>query len=191
VLPTDYRRSWAILRQLYAHFDPDIVVHFGLSGSAEAIVLERIGRRRIAPDKPDAAGYAPRSGRARRSGPESLAATLPVDAISRVLLDAGFPAALSDDAGDYVCNATLYRSLLAAPPFRLVGFVHVPPIGTAGFTSEKLRSAARRIIETALQVWIEGRRGNSVAALAGDLAGCAEGLGDLSTNPKYLADFGK
>jgi pyroglutamyl-peptidase len=191
VLPTDYRKSWAVLRRLYAHFDPDIVVHFGLSGSAEAIVLERLGRRRIAPDKPDAAGYAPRSGRASRSGPEHFAATLPIRDILPALLAAGFPAALSDDAGDYVCNATLYRSLLAAPPFRLVGFVHVPPIGTAGFTSEKLCSAARRIIETALQVWIEDRRGNSVAALAGDLVGCVEGPGDLSTNPKYLADFGK
>jgi predicted transcriptional regulator len=31
----------------------------------------------------------------------------------------------------------------------------------------------------------------SIGALAADLIGSLEGPGDLSTNPKYMADFGK
>ena len=54
VLPTDYRRSWTTLRRLYASFDPDVVVHFGLSARADAINVERVGRKRVAPEKPDA-----------------------------------------------------------------------------------------------------------------------------------------
>ena len=154
VLPTEYRRSWSILRRLYAGFAPDVIVHFGLSGRADAMMVERTARRRCAPDRPDAVAFAPRRGLARRTGPETLASTLPVDAIVAALLQAGFPAALSDDAGDYVCNATLYRSLArAAAPPRRIGFVHVPPEGTGGLTREALAAAAGIVLQTACAAW--------------------------------------
>jgi pyrrolidone-carboxylate peptidase len=54
---------------------------------------------------------------------------------------------LSDDAGRYVCNATLYRSLIAAPAARRVGFVHVPP--ASHITKERLLAAAKIILRTA------------------------------------------
>jgi pyroglutamyl-peptidase len=127
VLPTEYALSWEVLRRLYRRFEPDMVMHFGLSGRAKAIRVETIARNVIDPMKPDAAGMAPRSGRARRTGPEVLSATIPASAIVEALASAGVRAALSDDAGDYVCNATLYRSLTVAPPGRRVGFIHVPP----------------------------------------------------------------
>jgi predicted transcriptional regulator len=34
-------------------------------------------------------------------------------------------------------------------------------------------------------------RSRSVTALAGEIVGSVEGPGDLSTNPKHMADFGK
>jgi pyroglutamyl-peptidase len=149
VLPTEYRRSWAMLSRHYASYAPDVVVHFGLSASAEAIMVERFAQNRADPDKPDAIGYMPRSGRVRQSGPDMLAATLPVDAIVEALQQAGFPAAASDDAGGYVCNATLYRSLHAAPTAsRRVSFVHLPPSGTNGLTPDRLRAAAAVILKS-------------------------------------------
>ena len=154
VLPTEYRRSWSILRGLYRRLAPDVVVHFGLSTRAEAIMIERTARRRCASDRPDAVGFAPRRGLARRTGPETLGSTLPAEGIVAALLQAGFPAASSDDAGDYVCNATLYRSLAetAASP-RRIGFVHVPPEGAAGLTREKLAAAAGIVLEAACAAW--------------------------------------
>jgi pyroglutamyl-peptidase len=104
VLPTDYRRSWRILRRFYRDLAPDVVVHFGLSRNAEALAIERAGKRRIDPARPDAAAFAPLSGFCRRSGADSLDSTLPVEAIVAALSEAGFPAAVSDDAGSYVCN---------------------------------------------------------------------------------------
>jgi pyroglutamyl-peptidase len=154
VLPAEYRRSWAVLRRLYARYAPDIVVHFGLSGRATAITLERVGRLACAPDHPDAAGFAPRLGRARRAGPTSLLATLPIDSIGAALTRKGFPVELSDDAGAYVCNATLYRSLHAAPPARRVGFVHVPPEAKSGLTAERLVDAAMIILKSAAEAWL-------------------------------------
>jgi pyroglutamyl-peptidase len=171
ILPTEYGRSWAALRGLYARFRPDVVVHFGVSGKAEAIMIERLGRCRTAADVPDSAGYAPISGRARRSGPDTLAATLPVEAVLAALLAAKIPAALSDDAGAYVCNATLYRSLGAAPTGRLVGFVHVPPLGVNGFAPERLHDAAAIILRTAAAAWLD--RNAPVTVSAGEPAPAA------------------
>ncbi len=159
VLPTDYRKSWPALRRVYARFSPDVVVHFGLSRHAEGLVMERVGRRRIDPSSRDAAGFAPPSGFCRRSGPDSVAATLPGDTVVTALAEAGFPAVLSDEAGGYVCNATLYRSLQAAHATqRLVGFVHVPPEGRNGLTRERLREAAALILHVAASAWTAAAR---------------------------------
>jgi pyroglutamyl-peptidase len=154
VLPTDYRKSWPILRRLYRSFAPDVVVHFGLSRQASGLVIERCGRKRIDPSRLDAVGFAPPSGLCRRSGPESLEATLPVTRIAGALTEEEYPAAISEDAGGYVCNATLYRSLLVAPAGkRLVGFVHVPPEGAGGYTRARLSSAATLMLRGAAGAW--------------------------------------
>ena len=146
VLRTEYRSSWAELERLTADFAPDVVVHFGLSERIDAMHLECLGRNAVDTAKPDACGNAPISSHVVEGGPEALASTFPAEVILAALTDAGFPAALSDDAGAYVCNATLYRSLHAAPPTRSVGFVHVPPEGQGGFTPERLADAARVLL---------------------------------------------
>ena len=51
------------------------------------------------------------------------------------------------------------------------------------------------VVREALEQFLNGRRTRkkSVSALelAGDLVGCCQGPGDLSTNPKYMEGFGK
>jgi pyroglutamyl-peptidase len=145
VLPTDYRRSWSALRRIYGGFDPDVVVHFGLSGRAKAVHIETTGVNAVDPKKPDASGSAPRSGRARRDGPEKLSATLPTGSILAALKRERIAAQLSENAGRYVCNATLYRSLHAAPASRRVGLIHVPP----NLAPDALLAAARTILREA------------------------------------------
>ncbi|MBA3517879.1 MAG: pyroglutamyl-peptidase I [Rhizobiales bacterium] len=152
VLPTEYRRSREKLRRATARFAPDVVVHFGLSRNADRLKLERLARRHCSPDLVDASGYAPRSGPVRGPDPDLLSSTLPVELILDQLAQSGFPAEASDDAGSYVCNATLYRSLLSAPAEgkRLIGFVHVPPTGVNGFNAERLKQAAIIILNAAV-----------------------------------------
>ncbi len=66
----------------------------------------------------------------------------------------------------------------------------------------KLERAAKQrkqsksdVVRTALEQYLNGAPGTqkpmSALALAGDLVGCAEGPGDLSTNPRYLEGYGK
>ena len=147
VLKTEYRRSWETLRRLYSSFAPGVVVHFGLNGKAEAIHIECVGCNAADPAKPDAGGYAPASAVLSKGGAAALASTFPAKKIAAVLKKAGFPVVLSDDAGGYVCNATLYRSIRASPPTRLVGFVHVPR--AERLSPERLLSAAKLILTIA------------------------------------------
>lgn len=145
VLPTDYRKSWERLRRIYGSFAPDAVVHFGLSARAKVICVERFGRNACLADRPDAAGWWPRRmlGRA-----EAIASTLPAEDVVAALQAAGFPARLSDDAGGYVCNATLYRSLRTLPPTCRAGFIHVPP--TKALAASRLERAARIALRAAM-----------------------------------------
>jgi pyroglutamyl-peptidase len=163
VLPTEYRRSWDRLRRLYARHAPDVVVHFGLSGKATAIIVEGVGRCGCDSSKPDAAGYAPRRLFARHGGRESLVASLPANAIVARLKAAGIVAELSDDAGGYVCNATLYRSLNAAPADRMVGFIHMPPARRMNHTA--LVAAAEIILRAACDSWKAARQSATAYSL--------------------------
>lgn len=52
------------------------------------------------------------------------------------------------------------------------------------------RSSRSAVVRAALEALAKGGR-RSVTALAHDLVGSVEGPGDLSTNPKHMADFGK
>ena len=50
------------------------------------------------------------------------------------------------------------------------------------------------VIRTALEQFLNGQQASqpgSFLEAAGDLIGCVEGPGDLSTNPKYMEGFGK
>ena len=51
------------------------------------------------------------------------------------------------------------------------------------------------LVRSAIEQYINGRipttKSVSALELAGDLAGCLEGPGDLSTNPKYMEGFGE
>jgi pyroglutamyl-peptidase len=148
VLPTEYRRSWTMLRRAVLRHRPDIILHFGFAPKAEAIALERFGRLACVA-RADAAGYAPRSGSVSRSGPERLATTVPLEPLARALRRARLPVTLSEDAGGYLCNATLYRSLQRLGEGRHIGFVHLPGRGPHA-DLEVYRRAASITIEATL-----------------------------------------
>lgn len=128
ILPTEYRAvlDW-VERELSAHA-PDILLMFGYSSIADRLKIEARASNQCAPHLADAAGFYPDT----PVDPLShLAATLPLDALSADLDDAGIEHVISDDCGEYVCNHIFYRvqeaiARLAAPT--LSGFLHLPPV---------------------------------------------------------------
>jgi hypothetical protein len=62
----------------------------------------------------------------------------------------------------------------------------------------KLERAAKQrgqsksaLVRAALEQFLIRERPMSALELAGDLVGCGQGPGDLSTNPKYMEGFGQ
>ncbi|MEZ5840105.1 MAG: pyroglutamyl-peptidase I [Hyphomicrobiales bacterium] len=125
ILPTEYAAVDACLPHLLA--EPKVILHFGLARKARAMRLERRATNHLATWRPDAAGRTPPGPAIEPRGPQARPATLPVAPALARLRQRGLDATASIDAGDYLCNYLLYRSLaLTREQGRIVGFVHIP-----------------------------------------------------------------
>jgi len=62
-------------------------------------------------------------------------------------------------------------------------------------TARERGQSKSALMRAALEEYLNGVRATprplSALELAGDLVGCGEGPGDLSTNPKYMEGFGR
>ncbi len=150
ILPVSLAALPAALDELLADVRPDLVLSLGLAGGATALRLERFGVNLADFDMPDNDGTITRDRKLVPDGPAAVAATLPLDTIERALLAAGIPAAPSNSAGTYLCNALIYHLVyhlgLAARDGRgpvLFGFVHVP------YLPEQVAARRDRVAEPA------------------------------------------
>lgn len=129
-LPVAYARLEALLAEAILQHRPDAILHLGLASRRSQLSVETRAINRAGPLHHDADGRLPASQILAGRRPPSLAATYPAARILAALRRERVRAALSRDAGDYVCNATLYRSLDAALA-PIIGFVHVPRVRRA------------------------------------------------------------
>jgi pyroglutamyl-peptidase len=128
IIPTEWHAGLARVEELYAAHRPIVAIHFGVSGRATGFAVEARARNCCAAS-PDAAGCLPQGDCIAPDAPEFLPSALPVTLIVERLRRRGIPAQLSRDAGNYLCNALMYRTLDLARgkdwPARN-GFVHLP-----------------------------------------------------------------
>ncbi len=128
IIPTEWRAGLAHVEELYAEHRPLVAIHFGVSGRATGFAVEARARNCCAAS-PDAADCLPEGACVAPGAPEFLPSTLPVTLILERLRRRGIAAQLSRDAGNYLCNALMYRTLNLARdndwPARN-GFVHLP-----------------------------------------------------------------
>ena len=122
VLPVVYEAVEPALRAATGSTRPDAILHLGLAGRRRAISIETRALNRAGPLHPDAARRRPAQVLAPGAA-RTMRATYPAARVCAALARHG--AHPSIDAGDYVCNATLYRSLAARLAPR-IGFIHVP-----------------------------------------------------------------
>lgn len=126
ILPVDWRIAPVQVATLIAAERPDIALHFGVSRRARGIVIETLARN-CCVAREDTCGRLPNADKIDGGGAETLAATLPVQAIQHRLQSKGLPVELSEDAGAYLCNAVLYASLCACGRSGArAGFIHLP-----------------------------------------------------------------
>ena len=115
--------------RLLSEHDPEAVLHVGLAAGRARLALERVAVNVMDYDIADNAGYRARGEACVAGGPPAYFATLPLAAILAALLGEGIPAYVSNTAGTYLCNQTMYGTLHALAerghPAR-AGFVHFP-----------------------------------------------------------------
>jgi len=129
VLPVHHAEVAPRMSRLLEEVDPLAVLHLGLAAGRARIALERVAVNVMDYDTPDNAGYRARGEACVPGGPAAYFATLPLTAILDALLAEGIPAYVSNTAGTYLCNQTMYGTLhllaRGGHPAR-AGFVHLP-----------------------------------------------------------------
>lgn len=128
ILPVAWARAPERLGAMLGDKPPRLALHFGVSSTAKGFRIDLRGRN-VCAARGDAEGALPAMPTILPTGPDALPSTIPVDAIMARLRRADIPCCTSNDAGDYLCNAVLYQSLVtaaAAPRPFSAGFIHVP-----------------------------------------------------------------
>jgi pyroglutamyl-peptidase len=128
VLPVLYGRSVEVLKEEIRRYDPRVVVALGQAEGRPQICVEKMARN-LGGFDPDNAGTLPEGSQMVAGGPLAYASTLPVRRIVEALREAGIPAEISHDTGDYVCNHLFYglmHLLATRRPDTTGGFVHLP-----------------------------------------------------------------
>src|SRR5579883_3006225 len=120
---------------------PALVIALGLWPGEPMIRLERYAVNLADFEIADNSGTRLSDASVPAGDATALASTLPLRAIEHALLADGIPARLSNTAGTYLCNATLYGLLRAIRKRGLdvpCGFIHLPylPAQVAGMLSE-------------------------------------------------------
>ena len=160
VLPVHHAEAARRMLALLSDVAPIAVLHLGLAAGRARIALERVAVNVMDYAVPDNAGCLKTDEPCVPAGPAGYFATLPLRTLLARLTDAGVPAYLSDTAGTYLCNQTLYTTLHALagatdPP--LVGFLHVPllpaMVAASGLDQPSMElTTMRRAVEIALDV---------------------------------------
>jgi pyroglutamyl-peptidase len=129
ILPVHHADAATRLAPVVAEARPIAVVHLGLAAGRARVALERVAVNVMDYECPDSAGFRASGEPCVAGGPTAYFATLPLATVLQALVANGIPAYISNTAGTYLCNQTLYGTLHAvrgqARPPR-VGFVHFP-----------------------------------------------------------------
>lgn len=127
VLPTEWVRAPLIVDAALDRWQPDVALHFGVSGAASGFDVECRALNQARPMR-DATGHLPSAPELDLDGRHLVGRAHATMLLARLRRD-GHRSRLSDDAGGYLCNAVYYHSLKHArlhAPHRVVAFVHVP-----------------------------------------------------------------
>ena len=163
ILPVHHTDAARAAARLLAEHDPVAVLHVGLAAGRARLALERVALNVMDYECPDNAGYQARGEACVAGGPAAYLSTLPLSSILEALRREGIPAYLSNTAGTYLCNQTLYSTLhaIASEGRRTrAGFMHVP-LSPAMVADSGLDQASMdpgigvRAVETALRVICE------------------------------------
>lgn len=145
-IPTVFGLAARQVLETAEEFRPHVILCVGQAGGRAAVTPERIAVNIRDAKIPDNAGNRPEGEPVEPQGPAAYFSTLPVKAMADAIQAAGLPGQVSNSAGAFVCNDTLYLLLhhYAGTDTR-VGFVHVPWLPQQGSPSLPLDDTVRAL----------------------------------------------
>jgi pyroglutamyl-peptidase len=123
ILPVEYFALSPTLSRLFAEKSPDAVILLGVAARRRRLTVETRARNRASILKPDAAKQRAYCREIVHGGPDIMLASAEAPRLAALARQLGQPASLSRDAGDYLCNESLYLALLMD---RKATFLHLP-----------------------------------------------------------------
>ena len=150
-IPTVFEKAAGTVLAKAVEFRPHVILCVGLAGGREAVTPERIAVNIRDARIPDNEGNQPTGEFVRPHGPAAYFATVPVKEMAQAIRDAQLPGSVSNSAGAFVCNDTLYLMLHHfAGTETKVGFIHVPrtpEMGPPSLELPQITAALKAAIE--------------------------------------------
>lgn len=146
-IPTIFGEAAATVLKKAAEFKPDVILCVGQAGGRDAVTPERIAVNILDARIPDNAGIQPKGEFIVEDGPAAYFSTVPIEKMVENIRALQIPATVSNSAGTFVCNHTLYTLLhhYANTPVQ-VGFIHIPYLPEQGCPSLPLESTVAALI---------------------------------------------
>lgn len=147
-IPTVFGRAAMVVLEQAKKIQPDVILCIGQAGGRSSVTPERIAVNIRDAKIPDNAGNCPKGEYADPDGPAAYFSTVPVMAMAEEICGAGLPGMVSNSAGAFVCNDTLYLLLRHYEDTGVkVGFLHVPYLPEQGTPSMPLEQITAALTE--------------------------------------------
>lgn len=145
-IPTVFGEAAAAILAVLREEAADVILCVGQAGGRSAVTPERIAVNIRDARIPDNRGNRPEGEMVAADGPAAYFATVPVKDMAAAIVAAGLSGTVSNSAGAFVCNDTLYTLLhrFHGSDTR-VGFVHVPWLPEQGSPSLPLEDTVRAL----------------------------------------------
>ncbi|MFW9929898.1 MAG: pyroglutamyl-peptidase I [Candidatus Thorarchaeota archaeon] len=130
-LPVDYKRLPLVIDNLFLEHSPDIIIMMGIAAGSPKMRLEKVAINEVTAKVHYNSGEKPIDEPIINNGQNAFFSKLPVNDLSKNLIDHGIPAEISYSAGTFACNQAFYYLMhkINSNTKRnnvLGGFVHLP-----------------------------------------------------------------
>ena len=125
---------------------PDVVLCIGQAGGRSAVTPERVAVNLWDANICDNAGNQPQEQTIVEGAPTAYFSTVPCKKMVEAIRQAGFPGAVSNSAGTFVCNDVLYTLLHHFDGTAVrAGFIHVPYLPSQGTPNMELADIVKAL----------------------------------------------
>ena len=146
-IPTIFGVASKKVLNMAAEIKPDLILCIGQAGGRAAVTPERIAVNIRDARIPDNAGNQPQGEFVDSNGPAAYFSTVPVKEMAENICALQLPATVSNSAGAFVCNDTLYALLHHFNGSNTqVGFIHIPYLPQQGAPSLPLEDTVKALI---------------------------------------------